>query len=528
MSGAPAGENVETTEPSAPRAERFFMSVVWSWMGVAANFFTAFFLSPYMIGKLGDERYGIWVLAFSLMEYCFFLDLGFRSAVVNFTSRHRAAGEFAAINEVINTAAFYFTAVSVTVLALAPFLAGHIAGFFAVAEGYRPDFIALIRLTVASWAIAFVFGTFQATLEAFQQFRVYNHIWIVSLVVRTSACALLLYFGYGLVALGVAVLASQVIGHILNFLAFRRVFPRLHFSWAFVNASRWKDMGRYGIHSFVANGSGVLLAQGAPVLIGRYQPEAYVGYYTLPARLLQYIVDAITRIGFVTAPNTAEMVALGRSQDVIAMGMHLNRYCLALFAPVSVFLLVFGPDLITVWVGARFASFSAPLIPAFVLSTSLALAAQFNSSSILFGMGKHEAYAKLLVFESLLLVGGLMVVIPAYGITGAAWLSAVLMIASRAIATPLILCRRLSFSFATYMLAIYMRPLLTAVPVYVLALLWAAQGWVGPSWPKLFLAAAGIASVYYALAYFTCLDRGHRELLRSWIGSRVRLPGFAR
>ena len=49
-------------------AERFLVNVVWSWLGVLAGFFTGFVLSPYIIRKLGDQRYGIWALAFAFID----------------------------------------------------------------------------------------------------------------------------------------------------------------------------------------------------------------------------------------------------------------------------------------------------------------------------------------------------------------------------------------------------------------------------------------------------------------------------
>jgi hypothetical protein len=41
-------------------------------------------LSPYLIRKLGSDAYGVWILAFGLIEYCWLFDLGFRSATVKY------------------------------------------------------------------------------------------------------------------------------------------------------------------------------------------------------------------------------------------------------------------------------------------------------------------------------------------------------------------------------------------------------------------------------------------------------------
>jgi len=55
----------EVTTAARPR-RRFVANVAWNWGAVAINVFAAFFLSRYVIRKLGDENYGMWALTVSL------------------------------------------------------------------------------------------------------------------------------------------------------------------------------------------------------------------------------------------------------------------------------------------------------------------------------------------------------------------------------------------------------------------------------------------------------------------------------
>jgi O-antigen/teichoic acid export membrane protein len=426
-------------------ARRFVFSVLWNWLGVATNLFMGIFLAPYMIHQLGAERYGIWALSFALIEYFWFFDLGLRSAVVNFISRFRARGEPENVNQVINTAFAYFLGMSTFVALLTLGCSGRVHRLFMISEAHRPEFARLVLLIGFSWAVGLVFCVFQASLEAFQQFKIYNHIWIATLIVRSFGCAVLLYFGYGVIALGVMVVVSQNLGYLLNFLAFRRVFPELHFSAALLRKARMREMLGYGRDSFLATSSNMFLNQGPAIMIGHFLPASFVGYYSVPSRLLQYAVDALVRIGSVTAPNTVELVTRGRMDHVLNLGMYLNRYCFVLFMPFCLFLLVYGRELIQVWVPA-FTSYSAPLLIPFALSTAIATAGQFNSSSILWGMAKHRVYAYTLIVEGILLLAGLTLAIPAYRLLGGAWVAAGLMIVHRGLILPWILCHYLNFS----------------------------------------------------------------------------------
>jgi hypothetical protein len=102
--------------------------------------------------------------------------------------------------------------------------------------------------------------------------------------------------------------------------------------------------------------------------------------------------------------------------------------------------------------------------------------------------------------------------VPRFGILGAAWVSAALMIAARGVYTPWLVSRALDCSFRRYMAGIYIRPLLTAVPA--LAVAWALKITIlpGRSWAELVAAGCLTAGAYLAAAIFTCIEPHHRAL----------------
>jgi O-antigen/teichoic acid export membrane protein len=273
----------------------------------------------------------------------------------------------------------------------------------------------------------------------------------------------------------------------------------------------------YGEHAFLAYVATMLLNQGPPMLVGHFWSEAYVGYYTLPSRLLQNVVDMITRIGNVTMPNTAELAGLGRDRQIVLLGTYLNRYCLALFAPLSVFLVIYGPQLVEKWIGPEFASHAAPLLLPFVIMTTLAIAGQFNSSQILYGLAKHDTYARTLLVEALLSLGIMALIVPKYGILGAAWVAGVFGVLNRGLVTPYLLSRVLNFNFLRYLRDIYLVPLALLIPEFAYAY-WLKAKWIpGRSWFDLIAAIPLMAGPYYLACYFAIIDKEHRSLLESWV-----------
>jgi O-antigen/teichoic acid export membrane protein len=517
-------------EPALPaflpisKSKRFLINVLWSWSGVAINLAVAILLNPYMIRKLGPERYGIWALIFTVIDYFWFFDLGLNTAVANFCARYWANAETEKINEVINTALFYFSGISLVAMALTLGLAHNVRGFFRIAPAYQPEFSTLIQLTGMSWAICILMNMFTSALQGFQRFDLESRVWLAALVLRSAGYFVVLRLGYGLLGMAAVYVFFQVLVSVLNIQNFRSVFTGLRFSKKLVKLSVFRAIVSYGLKSFFANTATLVLNQSGPVLIGHYEPTEYVGFYTLPSRILQYAGDAVSRVGNVTRSSAAELTAMGEKESVLKLGVYSNRYSLTLFMPLAIMLVVYGRELILRWVGPAFALYSAPLLPIFLVSTSLVLAGQFNSSSLLYGISRHGAYARGVIVEAVLNVIGMVLVIPRYGIIGAAVVSSGLMLLVRGIYTPLIVSRSLNFSFSEYMRRIYFRPILTAVPVAAMA--WFLKGhWLpGRTWFHLLAAASSIGIAYTALALFTCIEREHRSLLLSripFVGERL-------
>jgi O-antigen/teichoic acid export membrane protein len=495
-------------------AERFFINVLWNWLAVLVNLFISFYLTRYLIRRLTDEQYGVWVLAFSLIEYITLFDLGFRSAIVNFLSHFRVRNDEQGMSEVLSTALAYFLGIAALAVFLSMTLAPQGYKAFNISPVNRGDFSFLLMLVGFIWAGSIVSGIFQASLEAFQAFGVCNKIFVGIVLVRSLCCIGVLYLGYGLRPLGLCTFVAQFCGWIMIYIAFRRILPHLKISRSSVRAARWKEMAKYGLNSVFSNTGTLFLNQGPPLVVGHYLSATSAGYYGLPFRLLNYMVDLITRIGFVTAPKTAELWATGQREQIGRLGTRLNRYCFALFLPASIYLAIYGQPLLSKWLARpEFVAQCAPLLPIFAISVSFAVSAQFNSSSMLFGMAKHGPFAISVMIEAAVALVGMALVLPHYGIFGGACVAAGATIINRGLITPLIVCRALPYNYLHYMSSIYVRPLLCGIPVMLLAL-WLRSTWLpGHTIFQLMLAGGLLISIGLSFALVVCVEPEHRKMI---------------
>jgi O-antigen/teichoic acid export membrane protein len=514
----PTSQEPATPPASAGSSSRFLVNVLWNWLGVAVSLFIGFVLSPVVVHRLGEERYGIWALVFSLLDYFWFFDLGVNTAIVNFSARFQASGRPDKINQLLNTALSFFSVISVTLAGLSWLVSSNSAWLFPnVSPQYRPEFAHLILLTGVSWGGFVLLHIFTSCLDGFQRFDLTSRAWITMLLFRGIGSMTVLLMGYGLMEMAVVVVLGQLLCYLLNFWNLRRIFPELRFSRSLVSWAMLKEMAGYGVHSFVANSATLLLNQGPPVVIGHFLPVAAVGFFTLPSRLLQYGVDAVSRVGLVTRSRTAVLDASQDHESVFRLGVYTNRYCFAMFMPAVIFLMLYADEALRLWMNATFAVQGAPVLRILAPTIALVMAGQFNSSSILFGLNRHRPYARVMLAEAVISVALLWLVVPTHGILGAAVVTSSLMLVSRGMITPWIVCRGLGVPLVSYMRSIYLAPLLTAAPVLAVAWFLKLHGLPGRNWRELVTAAALVSVLYLAGALMTTFEPEHRLLLWTWV-----------
>src|SRR5262249_24760143 len=78
--------------------------VVVNWAGCVVSLGVGFFLSPFVVYRLGSVAYGIWTIVNSMISYMVLLNLGLRGAVVRFVSRNHARGEHVESSRAISAA----------------------------------------------------------------------------------------------------------------------------------------------------------------------------------------------------------------------------------------------------------------------------------------------------------------------------------------------------------------------------------------------------------------------------------------
>src|SRR5262249_40032595 len=154
---------------------------------------------------------------FSLVEYYWFFDLGFRSATVKFVAHYFAIGDQAGMRSIVGTSLVFSSLAASTVLGVVVLVVKQVDRFFQVPAALHDNFETLLLLITLNWCLGLVFNVFNACLEAAQYFEYSTKASLVSTAIRAAGWTLALHFGYKLIAIGLITVASQMAGFIVNY-----------------------------------------------------------------------------------------------------------------------------------------------------------------------------------------------------------------------------------------------------------------------------------------------------------------------
>src|SRR5207244_3652838 len=104
----------------APVGRRLLVGAATNWLAFAATLVVGFFLTPYLVRRLGDGPYGLWAFVESVLAYFTLFDLGIAACVVRFVARFHATGDRDELNRLGSTCLALFLGLGLCLFAVGP------------------------------------------------------------------------------------------------------------------------------------------------------------------------------------------------------------------------------------------------------------------------------------------------------------------------------------------------------------------------------------------------------------------------
>jgi O-antigen/teichoic acid export membrane protein len=447
-----------------------------SWFSLGINVLTGLFLSPFILHRLGDSAYGIWVLIFSVTGYYGLFDLGIRTSIVRYVSKFVATEETENLAKLINTSLFSYACIGVVTMLVTLAVCTFMDRLFRIPAEFHTTARLLFLMVGASVALGFPLGVFGGVLEGLQRFYIMNWTSAAASLLRTALIIIVMNHGYGLLTVALITVALPLVSSIIRGVVALRIL-RIGFGFHYLDGTTFRLIANYSGITFIVLVAGRLRFRTDEIVIGGLLTASAITYFSIGARIVDYASEVVSSLAQIFVPMSSDSHAKGdiaRLRKIMIAG---NRACAFIILPIAAILIILGKSVIEAWVGSKYIAQSYSVLVILIIPFTLMLA-QSASGRILFGTSQHKTFAIVALVEGVAnLILSLLLVRP-YGIVGDALGTAIPLSCTMLVFMPRHVCRTLGIEIPTFLREAYTLPLVACMPMVIVLLL--MQHWFVP------------------------------------------------
>jgi O-antigen/teichoic acid export membrane protein len=311
----------------------------------------AILMTPYLVSRLGMERFGIWALIAGVTGAMGFLDFSFKGSFTKHLAEAMARKERRNVDAIISTGLVFYLLFAVAtgaalLLALEPIL-----DLMNVQGHLRPEARLVLLINVFRFLSIQVFSVFGSVCDARQRLDLTNSLGVGTLLIGTALSVWWIEWGWGLAGLAWAQLAAVWLFHLGLIPLAWRLADGFSIGPRHVTLDCIKRLFPFGLKLHVSAACGMVNSQLDKFLLTHRSGLAYVGSYELASRAAANIgtFPAFLAVGLL--PLSSHLAAQGRQSELVAVYEKTTRYLCVVGIPLFVFLGVYARDLMTAWLG---------------------------------------------------------------------------------------------------------------------------------------------------------------------------------
>jgi O-antigen/teichoic acid export membrane protein len=211
-----------TIDRSLDTQVTFTRNVSWSIVSRGVYFISRIMIPPFVVARIGLQKYGLWSAVFLLVSYITFSALGASSAYVKYVAEYIARGQFRKANSLLSTGILTVSIVGLVVFGATVIAAPWIVKWFNVAPQNSLEAYRLLLFIVAVFGIGLSLNAFSDTLAGSQRIAETEIVSIAGYSIETALIFILVGAGYGIMGLAAAFAVRVMIGIVLSiYLAFK-------------------------------------------------------------------------------------------------------------------------------------------------------------------------------------------------------------------------------------------------------------------------------------------------------------------
>ena len=380
---------------------------------------------PFIISRLGSETFGLLSILWLFVGYFTFLDLGIGQATVKFLSEGVARDQSAHAASILQSSlklALIIGFVGCAAIVLLSFL--DIGRFMNVGSNLRPQATVALRWLALCLPAVLAQGVLRSVPLAHNRFDLMNILQAAAGSLQWAGSAFVLYLGGGFTAVVLLTAISRYLILCAYILVAVRVLPGGFQRLGPVEKWPFTKLLRFGSWVTISQIIGPMLTLLERLIIGSVISLAWVTFYSVPYDAVMKLV--IIPMSFATAlfplVSGSWLTDEGRAR-ARAIYHRSIKYIFTVMLPIAMLGILFSSEILNLWLGKEFSEKSGWVMSIFSAGLLFHALSQLPNT-ILWGIGRPDLTAKLLLAETPLYLLACWFATSRFGIygTAAVWL----------------------------------------------------------------------------------------------------------
>src|ERR1051326_3382762 len=336
---------------SPPIRNTIIRNTLYSILGRTWTIAVNIVLVPYIISKIGIDRFGIWALLSILVGYFALLDFGIGVSFTRFITEAFTKGDGDEINRIVNSGFVFYLLLALPVSLIAFIARGPIFSLLNIDPIAYPDAVTAYYGTLVIFLLSTALSGFSSVLLGLQRIALVNKIAIVVTIPNVVGTVVLLRSGLKLDGLMWTSLISSVSGLLITFLYAKRnlaspLFNPLIFSRKTVNS-----LLGYGLKIQFANFPDLIPFQADKTIVSYFSGITVVGFYQIGSQIVWRIRDLPLLLLSSLLPAASELHTLNDRKKLLEMYARGTKYLAVVSIPLMFFLAATAHMIMRAWVG---------------------------------------------------------------------------------------------------------------------------------------------------------------------------------
>jgi O-antigen/teichoic acid export membrane protein len=397
------------------RTNRFLSGIGFGYASQVLTTLVAFWLTPFLLRRIGQHDYGLWLVGTQLLFYLALLDLGVVALLPRETAY--ATGRAKSIEEAFDLPIMVGQTLRVVLWQMPLVALGAAIAWFMMPVEWQ----ALrnpIGIVLLAFVLTFPLRIFAAVLHGLQDFAFLGRMSILAYLLSTTTTVVLILSGWGLYALAIGWIVLQLAGAISGWYRLRTHFPSVlppslpEMRWPTarrrLGQGFWVSLNQ--IASVLLNGTDILI-------IGKVFGPAAVVPFVITGKLIGVLSNQPQLLMTAAGPALSQMRISESRARLSEVCIALSQAMLMLSGAVVCVVLAVNQGFVGRWVGAS--QFGGFWLTALILLSMLLRHWNMTIGYALFCFGRERRLCLTALADGLISVGAVFLLVRSYGLIGA-------------------------------------------------------------------------------------------------------------